>query len=377
VRLEDRRVVAVTGYLHGLSHGNLLAIPVFLTAWSEFTTDLAVLGLLAAVAYACFGLSSLPFGYLADRRPERGMLLLCVAGIAGSLAAVASSPSLPLLAGSLAALGLFSGIYHPTGLSLISRRVKEPGRGFGWHGMGGSLGVALGPAAVGSLLAAGWPWRSVAAILILPTLLGFAWLFTSRVGRASSSPDAHMPPPSPRSLLTATMALILLVYALAGIAYWGSLTFLPLALGTQAYVALLALGAVGQVLSGQLAEATRSERMLLVLSAAAGALLIFFGSATANAPAVLAWAYGLLLFSLEPLQNVLVAREVPWAGRGMAYGMTFFAVFGVGSLGSALGGYLLRRGAYGLLFAGLGALLIASGVCGLLAGKRTGRAPPS
>ncbi len=78
------------------------------------------------------------------------MLVLRAAGIATSLLAIAASPNLLLLALSLAALGLFSGIYHSTGFSLISRKVQEPGRGFGWHGMDGSLGMALGLSLIGS-----------------------------------------------------------------------------------------------------------------------------------------------------------------------------------------------------------------------------------
>lgn len=143
----ERRTVAVAGYLHGLSHGNILAIPVFLAlAWSrEFTSDRATLGLLAAAAYACFGLSSVPFGYLADRKKPRPLLILCISGIAASLLAIAASPSLPVLALSLASLGLFSGIYHPTGLSLISRRVHEPGRGSGGMEWTGASAWPSGP----------------------------------------------------------------------------------------------------------------------------------------------------------------------------------------------------------------------------------------
>src|SRR3989442_3887975 len=83
---------------------------------------------------------------------------------------VAASPSIPLLTVSLGALGLFSGIYHPTGLSIISRVVVEQGRGMGWHGMGGSLGIAAGPAYVGAALTEGLPSRQLAAFTVGPGL---------------------------------------------------------------------------------------------------------------------------------------------------------------------------------------------------------------
>jgi len=49
VQPGERRIVGVTPLLHGLVHGNILAIPVFLDrAWrSEFGADDVTLGLLA------------------------------------------------------------------------------------------------------------------------------------------------------------------------------------------------------------------------------------------------------------------------------------------------------------------------------------------
>ncbi len=371
MRPEERRTVAVAGYLHGLSHGNILAIPVFLAlAWSrEFTVDPATLGLLAATAYACFGLSSVPFGYLADRRAPRALLVLCVAGIAASLLAIAASPDLPVLALSLAALGLFSGIYHPTGLALISRSVRETGRGFGWHGMGGSLGVALGPAAVGGLLTLGWPWRTVAALLVLAPLLGLGLLLGFGLG--SEHPAAVDPPAPARSLLRASVALVLFVYLFSGIAYWGTLTFLPRLVGSGSFVLLLGLGALGQVVSGRLADRGRPELLLFALSAFAGTLLAAFALDPENLFLPAAWLFGYLLFSLEPLQNTLVTREVLPNARGTAFGLTFLSVFGVGSVGAALAGFLLQQGQKGVLFAALGISLIVSGTFALLVGRRT------
>src|SRR3989449_2053269 len=164
MRREDRRVVAVLGFLHGVVHANIVSTLVFLLAWNtDCGVDAVALGLLAAAGYGFYGLGAVPFGFLADRGTPARLLLLCAGGIAVSMLGVAASPSIPLLTVSLGALGLFSGIYHPTGLSIISRVVVEQGRGMGWHGMGGSLGIAAGPAYVGAALAVGLPWRLVAA----------------------------------------------------------------------------------------------------------------------------------------------------------------------------------------------------------------------
>src|SRR2546425_3649 len=288
MRREDRRVVAVLGFLHGVVHANILSIPVFLLAWKmEFGADDVTLGLLAAAGYGFYGLGAVPFGFLADRGTPARLLLLCAGGIAVSMLGVAASPSIPLLTVSLGALGLFSGIYHPTGLSIISRAVAEQGRGMGWHGMGGSLGIAAGPAYVGTALA---------------------------------------------------------------------------------------LGAIGQVLSGRLADRRQPERILFPLSAAAASLLGLLAFLPLGGPFIAAaLVFGFLLFSLEPLQNTLVTGEVPRPLRGLAFGFTFLSVFGIGSLGAALAGWLLARNANAILFLVLGGCLAASGTFSL--GVRRRAAP--
>ncbi|TLZ66135.1 MAG: MFS transporter [Methanobacteriota archaeon] len=375
---EERRAVATLAFIHGLVHGNVLAIPVFLAfAWRvEFGLDPVGAGALAAVAYVAFGASSVPFGRLADRGDPRVLLALCVAGIAASMAAVALSRTLPLLVGSLAALGIASGIYHPTGLAYISRHVREQGRGMGWHGMGGSLGVATGPAVVGALIALQVPWRYAAGAMAVPAILAFFLL-------ASQRPPPSGAPRAPggigdalRGLGTRRFAAMLLVYMFAGVAYWGSLTFLPELVGAGSYAFLLALGAVGQVVSGHLADRPRPHRTLAAMSAIAAGVLATLATGIPAIVAAGAWVFGFLLFSLEPLQNTLVTAAVPPGDRGLAFGMTFLSVFGLGSIGAVLAGVLLATGRTAVLFLLLAASLVVSGLFALKSresGRTAGR----
>jgi len=370
MRREDRAVVAQLGFLHGMVHANLLAIPVLLLPWrSEFLADDVTLGLLAAIVYAFFGLSSVPFGFLADRRAPSRLLLACAGGIAASLASIALSPSLPFLAVSLAVLGLFSGIHHPTALAAISRSVEEKGRGMGWHGMGGSLGIALGPAFVGAALAIGWSWRTAVGLLVLLPVLGAVLLAARPLPASTMSPasDARM---RIGSLATVPYARMLLVYLFAGFAYQGALTFLPRFIGAGPFALALGLGAVGQVLAGTLADRSRPDRILFSLSLAASGLLVLLallGPSTAFVLAAL--GFGFLLFSLESLQNTLVTRTVPRSMRGLGFGLTFLSVFGLGSIGAGTAGVLMSQGESSLLFLLLGASLAVSGGVSLGVGR--------
>lgn len=374
---DERRSVAVLAFLHGLVHGNILSIPIFLSlAWrNEFRADDVTLGVLAAVAYASFGIGSIPFGYLADRKGAPPLLLACVSGIAVSVTAVCLSPTLLALGIALASLGLFSGIYHPTGLSYISRRIREQGQGMGWHGMGGSLGIASGPAVVGVLLGLGFPWRPVAAVLVVPSLVAIVLLI------ARPLEDSLVPTENPASLLAAArralspaFVLVLLVYMFAGITYWGSLTFLPRFVGPGSYAFLLGLGAIGQVLAGHLADRPMPGRTVFVLSCGGALLLVALAIGPSGLLLASAWAFGFVLFSLEPLQNTLVTSAVRPGQRGLAFGMTFLSVFGIGSVGAVLAGYLLSRDATELLFLLLAGFLAISGFCGWRAGLKTSAA---
>jgi len=369
---EARRAVGVLAFIHGLVHGNILSIPVFLAlAWSgEFHLDPISQGGLAALAYVGFGASSVPFGRLADRGRAMEILSLCVAGIAASMAAVSLSPTLPALAVSLAALGVASGAYHPTGLAFISRHVPEQGRGMGWHGMGGSLGIAMGPAATGALIAVGVPWRSAAALLALPAIVAFVFLWVQRPAADTSSRAPPQVREALRSLVTPAFLPVLLVYMLAGIPYWGSLTFLPGIVGAASYAVLLGLGAAGQVVSGHLADRSRPARTLFAMSAVAAAVLATLATGVLWILVAGAWGFGFLLFSLEPLQNTLVTRAVPPESRGLAFGFTFLSVFGIGSVGAVIAGALLAANQRAALFLILAACLVLSGLSARHVGER-------
>ncbi len=368
MRRQDRRVVALLAFFHGAVHANVLAIPVFLLAWrNEFRADDVTLGLLASIAYGGYGVGSVPFGFLADRRSPGRLLVLCGLGTA-----VALSPSIPALAVGLGTLGLFSGIYHPTGLSVISRTVAEQGRGMGWHGMGGSLGIASGPASVGAVLAFGGSWRLAAAALIAPSLIATALLLAGLLPPAGTEEPLGTTRGSLRRLFTIPYVRILLVYMFAGFAYQGGLTFLPRFMGAAAFAIALGLGAIGQILSGRLADRTHPDRILFGLSLVAAGILLALALLPMSAAFTgAALAFGFVLFSLEPLQNTLVAGEAPRSVRGLAFGFSFLSVFGVGSIGAVLAGWMLAQNAAPALFAVLGACLAVSG--GLAFGVRGAR----
>lgn len=366
---------------HSLSHAYILLLPLLLVLWmEEFEANTYVLGLVAASAYVTFGGGSVPFGFLADRLGARPLLLLYLAGAAAALVLLSLARDVLQLALAAALLGAFTSVHHPTALGLISKEVREQGRGLGYHGMGGSLGIAMGPL-VASILLLYQPWRVVLLLFALPALLLLGALaargFEERAPREPFRREEALD-----SLATRGFGAVLLVYVLAGVAYWGALTYLPLYLnalplpslalggrpwlpGSYLFAGLLAMGAAGQVAGGALADRPRPEVTLAVASGGVALLLLLLGLPAALPAALAAVAFGFLLFLLEPLQNVLVSARSSGGVRSLAFGLVFLAVFGVGSLGAVLGGALSVTAGLSLLFPLLAPFMAASGLAAL------------
>src|SRR2546426_10298309 len=111
----------------------------------------------------------------------------------------------------------------------------------GWHGMGGSLGIAAGPAYVGATLAFGASWRLVAGSLILPAVIASVLLLVERLPRGVLTSPA-VPGGARRALASRPYGPILLGYMFAGFAYPGGITFLPLLLRAGFFAAGVGLG---------------------------------------------------------------------------------------------------------------------------------------
>ncbi|RLM67463.1 MFS transporter [Halorubrum sp. Atlit-8R] len=401
----ERRIVGFTAGSHGLVHTYELSIPILLTVWvGRFSTTAAALGVVVTLGYGLFGLGALPGGILVDRFGSKPLILACLVGMAGSFLLVSVAPTLPVLAAAVAVWGLTASVYHPAGLSLLSKAVEQRGTALGYHGIGGNLGIALGPLATALLLLA-FDWRLVTAALALPALAVAAYGVTVDVDAALQSgdekdsdgedpdgvdPDGKDPngessdsaggtkgEVSLSSIATDTRLLVaggfLIVFAFvtfSGLYYRTFLTFLPDLLGDvlgglvdlqivdpespyadqfdvgrYLYVAVLTVGVLGQYLGGRIADRVPPERGLVALMAALSALALLFVPATGAVATFVAvsLALGVALFTVQPLSQATVAAYSPSEARGLSFGYTYVGIFGIGALGSTLAGTVLTR----------------------------------
>ena len=399
----ERRIVGFTAGAHALVHTYELSIPILLTVWiAEFSTTAAALGGIVTVGYGLFGIGALPGGILVDRIGSKPLIVACLGGMAGSFLLVSLAPTLSILTLAIALWGVTASVYHPAGLALISTSVDQRGTALGYHGIGGNLGIALGPLATALLLLA-FDWEVVAALLAAPALLVAGYGATVEVGGKSAATgrgdDADTDTTAmtlysvvgdTRVLMAGGFVLVLAFAVSSGLYYRTFLTFLPDLLGDvlsglvdvqlidpespyaeefdlarYLYVAVLTVGVFGQYLGGRIADRVRPERGLIGLMSVLAALALLFAPASETPATFLAVSLllGVALFTVQPLSQAMVAAYSPPDARGLSFGFTYLAIFGVGSLGAALAGTVLTRAGPDELFVVLAGIATVGALC--------------
>jgi predicted MFS family arabinose efflux permease len=376
---SSSRIAWTSATVHGLVHASVLLLPALLGDLQRaFHVSLLDVLAVANVMYLAFGLAAAPAGYLADRVGSRTMLLVAAGGCAVSLVLVAAAPTFTAMAAGLILLGLCAGIYHPSGLSLLSRRVapRERGRAIGVHGVGGTFGEALAPAWAAFFAARfGWRWGfASAAVLALACAALVLTLPADAPARSHHAPITLRDNVAGlgRSLRlfwsSRPLRWLLLATVAGGFVYRGVLTFLPLHLASSAggvqaasYVTSLVLvaGIVAQRLGGELTDRLPREPLFLAEMALCVPVLVLLGLTSGVGLLAVALAFGFLWYLTQPLATALAAAHCDPGDHGLLYGIQFAASFGVGSFATTLGGLLVSAsGGTGLAFLGFGAVAL-------------------
>ena len=399
---NDRRIAAFTSLGHATFHTYELSIPVFVAIWLDaFAVSPALLGTVVAVGYGLVGVGAPVSGVLADAFGSKRLVLVSLAGMGAGFVALAVAPSVAAIGLALVVWGAAASLYHPAGLSLISRGARRRGPTLAYHGAAGNVGTALGPL-VAVVLLSFFDWRTVAAVLVVPAAaavvsgVGLGFEENAAVadggdreadgaapgGAAALDPGTLLR--DTRAMLTGGFLVVFAVYVLYGVYYRGVFTFLPDVLsalplfpettlfgrpvepGQYVYSGLLMVGAVGQYAGGRLSERLPLERALVGVFAAVGlASLAFLPAASAGVgPLLVVCAViGFAVYVFVPLGQALIAEHAPADVHGLTYGFTYLGFFGVGALGASLAGLVLAYGSEGALFVALAGL---AGVCAAL-----------
>jgi MFS family permease len=416
VNANDRAITALVMLAHGAVHTYELAIPIFVVAWIDqfevislgvatLPVNTATVGAMVTVSYGLFGVGALPGGVLVDRLGSRRLISACLAGMGLSYLLLGLAPNMLVIGLALVVWGVAASVYHPAGLSLISKGVRERGTGLAYHGIAGNLGIGLGPL-VAALMLVVVDWRTVALVLGAPALLAAVY-----AARADFNETAAVEPVADggeetgdepddsaggskadagvdslgeflaesRRLFAGVFVLVFVVVICSGLYYRGVLTFLPellrglpgfepvpvgsllpapvrellgisvegsrtLSPGDYFYSGLLLMGVVGQYAGGKLSDRIPVEYGLSGAFAVLAVLAVLFVpvSSMGLGPLLLFGpVLGIFLFVVQPMYQATVAEYTPAGTRGLSYGFTYLGVFGVGALGGGIAGALL------------------------------------
>jgi MFS family permease len=342
--MSARPQLVLINAAHGLTHYSLLILPTAVLSMAApggaFGPQYGPILALATGMFLCYGLFSLPQGWLAARIGRRALMAVFFFGAAAALAVSGLARTPAMLAAALAAAGAFVAIYHPVGTALlIEVAADRPGRAIGVNGVCGNVGVALAPV-VTAFLAAQVGWR--AGFLIpagLLFLLGLAWLRLPSFDAAARRAQAAFPP-IPRHLVRRAVIVLLLIAVASGLVFnaftvlipklmqerlAASPSLLPLA-GAAATLATLC-GAATQFTVGRMIDRMTLKRVFLPMALILVPSLAALAFAPGWAVVPLAGAVAATVFGQVTVNETMAARYISPALRVRLYSVRFFVSF--------------------------------------------------
>lgn len=383
---EEKKIVALTGCSHGLTHGYLLIFPaVLLLLKNEFSLGYLGLGVIGNIMSFAYGLGALPGGMIYNRFGPKKLYLFCFLGSAVTCLLVAFSSNFLLFTACLALLGALGSVYHPLVNALITSKVKEYGVALGIHGAAGNIGLAVAPVIAG-IIASRWGWRHAYLFFAAPGIVLSFWsLFIDmsvkkeqRKGTATAASSRVHPSGGKSAWMYFSLPLVLiyLLNCLQSFSFYGTTTFLPtymaqhtsfrifswdsVAVGGMLSGIALLMGVFGQYSGGVLAQKPRLERNVLLMALGSFPFIFLMTFVKDASLLVMALFFFFFNFALQPMLNVLLALRTTVEMRGTSFGIHFFAAFGIGSLAASFSGYLAQEFGLQWVFLGLSGSVLAS-----------------
>ena len=171
---KERNLLIFTGLSHAVCDAWHLIYPALLFLIAVDYDDFFFLGIVANIMIISRGFAGVTSGILADKYSSK--LIYSSFAVLSALGCflVYISHNQVMLVFSFAILGIGTGIYHPVGLSSITRFIKSKTRALGLHESAGCIGMGLIPILLTSIgLSFGWRYAFLAAVFIslIPLLL--------------------------------------------------------------------------------------------------------------------------------------------------------------------------------------------------------------
>jgi predicted MFS family arabinose efflux permease len=377
---SERRLIGYIAAAHALTHIIELTYPLLLTQIEDdFGITAVISGAIATIFGLAFGTTAIPSGFLTDRLGSPRVLVYAFGGAAVMTLLVSLAPNAWFLAVALAGLGFTIGLYHPAGLSATAQGIHQRGMALGLHGAAGNLGQAVAPVIVVGL-AILVDWRLAYLVLaglsaLLAIAITIAHLPVDGESEILSAEEVVEPPAEDHTVPANNLLFPLLVtyaaFVLSGIVYRGAITFLPQLFeefvndefGAAFVTVALILGAVGQLAGGSISQRVRLERIAPAIGLCTIPALLLTGVLSGAALVLAASVFVFFYFANQPIFTGLIADYSPAGAVGRSYGFSFFAGFGLGSIGGIIAGAFVDQ--WGIQSAFLGLTVFMALVVGL------------
>ncbi len=341
-------VLLATGHLVvDLIQGSLPAILPFLKA--AHNLSYAAAGAIVLMANLTSSVIQPVFGYLADRASQRWLLPFAVVLAGAGVALTGLAPNYAVLLVLVVIMGLGVAAYHPEGYrTATSVAGDRKATALSWFSLGGNIGIALGPPAITTLIAAFGLAGSLA--MAVPAVLAAVLLVAALPWLAlAERPGAILRTASDRRNMPGAMVLLIFIVMVRSWTQLGLTTFVPFYyidhLGADPRIigpllfGFLGAGAAGTVVAGPLADRFGPRRVMLWVFVAAAPLVMLFLEARGALAFVTLGLVGAVLVSTFTVSVVLGQAYLP-RSAGMASGLIVGFAIGTGGLGVTLLGWI-------------------------------------
>ena len=340
----------------------------------ELGLSYSQIGLVMTCQYAAGAIANVPGGMVVETVGRKGFLMalsLFWVGFPYLLIGFTHNYAMLLLCMSLVGIG--NNLWHPTAIPTLANKYPEnKGLVLSIHGMGGNIGDALAPLAIGTLLTI-LTWREIVVVNVIPGLLmsGLLMMFLGSVtiGRKKKidkTVEAFTPGQSMKEYFAGLKELLKnrnLIYLSTSSAFRAMtqnalLTFLPVFLAYEMHYnpfwvglclfMMQAAGFAASPISGHLSDKMGRRQVIMVSMGMTALVLLFMAFAGRSAAFVFFIAVlGFFLYAIRPVLQAWLLESTPKNMGGTSIGI-LFAVQAAGSAISPLiGGYLADK--YGLM----------------------------